>query len=145
MIDAAGARPDDQRQRRRLFLVTLTALQFRYPPGAEPELIGWLKRWLGGWPGIGRITIGMARHGFDLQLTRYGEEDWRATFYAAGPGALADCRGGLRVAADPVGGRPAGGVGDAAKSGGIRRTVLRSLSTRKRQLGHEFDGGAPLP
>jgi hypothetical protein len=53
-------------QRRGLFLVTLTALQFRYPPGAEPDLITWLKRWLGGWPGIGRITTGMARHGYDL-------------------------------------------------------------------------------
>jgi hypothetical protein len=84
VIDAAGARPEDQRQRRRLFLVTLTALQFRYPPGAEPELIAWLSRWLGGWPGIGRITTGMARHGYDLQLTRYGDEGWRATFYAAG-------------------------------------------------------------
>jgi hypothetical protein len=26
----------------------------------------------------------MARHGYDLQLTRYGDEGWRATFYAAG-------------------------------------------------------------
>ena len=84
MIDAAGVRPDDQRQRRRLFLVTLTALQFRYLSGAEPELISWLTRLLGGWPGIGRITTGMARHGYDLQLTRYGDDGWRATFSAAG-------------------------------------------------------------
>jgi len=28
----------------------------------------------------------MARQGFDLQLTRYGTEGWRATFYPAGIG-----------------------------------------------------------
>jgi hypothetical protein len=27
---------------------------------------------------------GMARQGFDLQLTRYDERGWRATFYATG-------------------------------------------------------------
>jgi hypothetical protein len=48
---AARASHDDLLRRR--LPVTLTALQFRYPPGAEPELIGWLTRWLGGWPGIG--------------------------------------------------------------------------------------------
>jgi hypothetical protein len=26
----------------------------------------------------------MARQGYDLQLTRYGEEGWRATFYSEG-------------------------------------------------------------
>ena len=26
----------------------------------------------------------MARQGYDLQLTRYGEEGWRATFFPAG-------------------------------------------------------------
>jgi hypothetical protein len=26
----------------------------------------------------------MARQSYDLQLTRYGEEGWRATFYPAG-------------------------------------------------------------
>jgi hypothetical protein len=33
--------------------------------------------------GIGRIA-GMARQGFDLQLTRYDERGWRATFYTTG-------------------------------------------------------------
>jgi hypothetical protein len=28
----------------------------------------------------------MARQSYDLQLTRYGEEGWRATFYPAGRG-----------------------------------------------------------
>jgi hypothetical protein len=35
---------------------------------------------------IGRIVVGMARQSYDLQLTRYGDEGWRATFYPAGCG-----------------------------------------------------------
>jgi hypothetical protein len=34
--------------------------------------------------GIGHVTVGMARQGFDLQLTRYDEKGWRATFYTTG-------------------------------------------------------------
>jgi len=34
--------------------------------------------------GIGRIAVGMAHQGFDLQLTRYDERGWRATFYTTG-------------------------------------------------------------
>jgi len=64
----------------------LTALTFRYPPGQEPTLIAALHQWLGGWPGIGRIVAGMARQQYDLQLTRYGREGWRATFYPGGIG-----------------------------------------------------------
>ena len=29
-------------------------------------------------------TVGMARQGYDLQLTRYDEKGWRATFYTTG-------------------------------------------------------------
>jgi hypothetical protein len=64
----------------------LTALTFPYPAGHEPPLIAALRQWLGGWPGIGRITTGMARQQYDLQLTRYGQGGWRATFYPAGIG-----------------------------------------------------------
>jgi len=39
---------------------------------------------LDSWSGIGRVAVGMARQSFDLQLTRYDERGWRATFYAAG-------------------------------------------------------------
>ena len=28
--------------------------------------------------------MGMARQGYDLQLTRYDEQGWRATFYTTG-------------------------------------------------------------
>ena len=30
------------------------------------------------------VAVGMARQGYDLQLTRYDEKGWRATFYATG-------------------------------------------------------------
>ena len=43
-----------------------------------------LHRWLDSWRGIGDITMGMAHQGYDLQLTRYDERGWRATFYVSG-------------------------------------------------------------
>jgi len=43
-----------------------------------------LRTWLDSWPGIGRVAVGMARQGYDLQLTRYDERGWRATFYTSG-------------------------------------------------------------
>src|SRR4029453_7447979 len=43
-----------------------------------------LRSWLDSWSGIGRVAGGMARPGDDLQLTRYDEKGWRATFYTTG-------------------------------------------------------------
>ncbi len=43
-----------------------------------------LRTWLDSWSGIGHVTVGMARQGYDLQLTRYDEKGWRATFYTTG-------------------------------------------------------------
>ena len=43
-----------------------------------------LRTWLDSWSGIGHLTVGMARRGYDLQLTRYDEKGWRATFYTTG-------------------------------------------------------------
>jgi len=43
-----------------------------------------LRSWLDSWSGIGHVTVGMARQGYDLQLTRYDERGWRATFYTTG-------------------------------------------------------------
>jgi len=43
-----------------------------------------LRFWLDSWVGIGAIATGMARQGYDLQLTRYDEKGWRATFYTTG-------------------------------------------------------------
>jgi hypothetical protein len=43
-----------------------------------------LRSWLDSWPGIGAVVGGMAHQGFDVQLTRYDERGWRATFYMSG-------------------------------------------------------------
>ena len=43
-----------------------------------------LRSYLDSWAGIGRIAVGMAHQGFDLQLTRYDERGRRATFYTTG-------------------------------------------------------------
>ena len=43
-----------------------------------------LRTWLDSWSGVGHGAIGMHRQGFDLQLTRYDERGWRATFYTTG-------------------------------------------------------------
>jgi hypothetical protein len=47
------------RHRRRILLVMIT-LSWQ---GAESELVAGLRGWLGGWPGIGRIVLGMVRQG----------------------------------------------------------------------------------
>jgi len=51
-------------------------------PTDEPEL-RLLHRWLDSWRGIGDVVAGMARQGWDLQLTEYDAERWRATFFVA--------------------------------------------------------------
>jgi hypothetical protein len=43
-----------------------------------------LRTWLDCWSGIGHVTVGMARQGYDLQLTQYDDRGWRATFYTTG-------------------------------------------------------------
>jgi hypothetical protein len=43
-----------------------------------------LRFWLDSWPGIGHVTVGMHRQGFDLQLTQYDDRGWRTTFYTTG-------------------------------------------------------------
>jgi hypothetical protein len=43
-----------------------------------------LRTLLDSWSGIGRVAVSMARQGYDLQLTRYDERGWRATFYSTG-------------------------------------------------------------
>jgi hypothetical protein len=43
-----------------------------------------LRSWLDSWSGIGHVAVGMARQGYDLQLTRYDERGCRATFYTTG-------------------------------------------------------------
>jgi hypothetical protein len=59
----------------------LAALGFLRLEGQLPPALVTLHRWLGTWRGIGHVAVGMARQGYDLQLTRYDEQGWRATFY----------------------------------------------------------------
>lgn len=63
---------------RQAFLLT-TALVGALLPTDVPE--GRMVRaWLDSWSGIGHVTTGMARKGYDLALTSYDGENWRATF-----------------------------------------------------------------
>ena len=62
-----------------------TALGFAGLPRPSYDLaLCALRFWLDSWSGIGHVVVGMARQGYDLQLTRYDEKGWRATFYTSG-------------------------------------------------------------
>jgi hypothetical protein len=62
-----------------------TALGFAGLPRLSYDRALWaLRSWLDSWAGIGRIAAGMVHQGYDLQLTRYDERGWRATFYTTG-------------------------------------------------------------
>ena len=65
---------------RRALLVA--ALGFAGCDATLPE-IEMLRSWLSSWRGVGLVTVGMARHGYDLSLTRYADLGWRATFYVS--------------------------------------------------------------
>ena len=86
----------------------LTALAFA---GLRPKIgvtvveIETLRRWLDSWRGIGDITVGMARQGYDLQLTCYDEQGWRATFYTTGMETFPDQHDRHSMGADAVAGR----------------------------------------
>jgi hypothetical protein len=67
-------------RRGRLLLVTLEAARVN----ADLPVLAAIRSWLDSWRGIGAVERGMARQGFDLQLTRYAEKGWRATFYTTG-------------------------------------------------------------
>jgi hypothetical protein len=43
-----------------------------------------LARWMDSWVGLGAIVARMNAQGFDVQLTAYAGENWRATFLIAG-------------------------------------------------------------
>ena len=61
------------------------ALGFAGLPRPSYDRALWaLRFWLDSWHGIGDVERGMARQGYDLQLTRYNEQGWRATFRATG-------------------------------------------------------------
>ena len=62
----------------------LATLGFLRLTGQQPPVLQALHRWLDSWKGIGLIERGMSWQGYDLQLTRYDERGWRATFYTSG-------------------------------------------------------------
>jgi hypothetical protein len=68
---------------RRAQLLWLTVEAATMPLPDHPGVRA-LHRWLDSWLGIGDVERGMHRQGFDLQLARYAEEGWRATFYTTG-------------------------------------------------------------
>src|SRR6059036_1585628 len=77
---AAERSVSDQRGR-----LLQAALGFAGLPRPSYDRALWaLRFWLDSWRGIGDIERGMERQGFDLQLTRYDEKGWRATFYTTG-------------------------------------------------------------
>jgi hypothetical protein len=70
-------------RRRRLLLAALAAIRLAPVAGAASPLTH-CQQWLDRWAGVGLVAAGMARQGFDLELTRFGDEGWRATFSPAG-------------------------------------------------------------
>src|SRR3989442_11681943 len=69
-------------QRGRLLVVALGFAGLRRTPPSSA--VRALRFWLDSWPGLGAVVGGMAHQGYDLQLTRYDERGWRATFYPTG-------------------------------------------------------------
>ena len=70
-------------RRRRLLVAALAAIRLAPAAGAASPLTR-CQQWLDRWAGVGLVAAGMARQGFDLELTRFGDEGWRATFSPAG-------------------------------------------------------------
>src|SRR3989442_12598607 len=68
-------------RRARLMFITLTCNRFER---SLSPVLDVLHEWLDSWSGIGVIERGMARQGYDLQLTRYADEGWWATFFLTG-------------------------------------------------------------
>ena len=64
-------------------LLLRAAVGLALVPPTESEL-RLLHRWLDSWCGIGDVVRGMTRQGWDLQLTEYDAEHWRATLFVAG-------------------------------------------------------------
>jgi hypothetical protein len=57
----------------------IAALGFLQVAPRAPEL-QMLHRWLDTWSGTGAVVAGLHRAGYDLHLTQYGDDTWRATF-----------------------------------------------------------------
>lgn len=68
--------------RGRLLLATVSAA--RLPLTVDMPVVQALHGWLDSWRGLGAIEGGMFRQGYDLQLTRLGEDGWSARFEGGG-------------------------------------------------------------
>jgi hypothetical protein len=95
------------------------AVGFALVPPTEREL-RLLHHWLDSWTGIGRIAVGMARQGYDLQLTRYDERGGRATFYTTGMEHSPTSATGTGLGAHAMACDAAGGVGGIEQVRGVR-------------------------
>ena len=94
--------------RGQLLLAALGCLSLKaVPPGPLPSELDILHRWLDTWDGIGLIERGMSREDFDLSLTPYADEGWRARstkgeirigriVVSRSPSSIANLGGGLR-------------------------------------------------
>jgi hypothetical protein len=71
-----------------------------------------MRTWLDSWSGIGRVAVGMARQGYDLQLIGT-TEGLAGDLLHDRDGALADERDRHRVGAHAVARDAAGGAGGA--------------------------------
>ena len=69
-------------RRRALLTAAVGFTRLEFDPAPPP--VAALHAWLSTWSGVGHVSHGMARQGYDLSLTRYDGLGWRATFYATG-------------------------------------------------------------
>jgi hypothetical protein len=69
-------------RRRALLTAALGSQLVRVPEPLPPALMS-LRGWLGSWTGIGHIATGMARQGYDLELSRHNGQGWTASFWTS--------------------------------------------------------------
>ncbi len=95
-----------------------TALRFLRLEGQRPSL-SFERR---------RIAVGMARQGYDLQLTRYDEQGWRATFLCEWQGTFTHECDGYGMGADAVARGAGCGVGSDDGHRDVRNGMIRRLA-----------------
>src|ERR1700757_5199161 len=96
-------------QRGRLLVAALGFAGYSMP--SSDRALHPLRSWLDSWSGIGHVAVGMARQGYDLQLTQYDERGWRATFYTTGMEHSPTSATGAGWERTPWRANAAGGVG----------------------------------
>src|SRR5262249_35825396 len=91
------------------------------------------RSYLDSWPRIGRVAAGMHRQGYDLQLTKYDERGWRATFYTTGtehsPTSATGLDGKRRRGMRPSGRRGTRWTAQAPNNSVLRRGRGCSITT----------------